>query len=188
MKNLPKLPQGCFLKPLPTYVDSRGSLVELFRQSDLSDFKIQQTNFVESHAGVIRGVHVHLERYDYLTLLTGHVVFGLKDLRADSETQGLSAMVTVTGAERQALIVPPGVAHGFCFVQESLLVYGLSSCWSQTKDEFGCRFDDPGLELKWPVTDPILSERDRNAGTLAEMMLELESVRRVSASSSQMAV
>jgi dTDP-4-dehydrorhamnose 3,5-epimerase len=60
--------------------------------------------------------------------------------------------------------VPPGVAHGFFFPEESVHVYAVSETFDP-EDELGCRWDDPETGLDWPCTAPLLSERDEQAGS-----------------------
>jgi len=67
-----------------------------------------------------------------------------------------------------ALTIPTGVAHGFFFHEPSLHVYAVSHEWDPA-DELGCRWDDPGLAIPWPCTNPALSERDRELGSLSEL-------------------
>jgi dTDP-4-dehydrorhamnose 3,5-epimerase len=95
-------------------------------------------------------------------------VVGLHDLRCSSSTYHASTLVALTGSALQALVIPPGVAHGFFFPEPSLHIYAVSHYWN-TEDELGCRWDDPELKLPWPCETPILSQRDANLGTFAAL-------------------
>jgi dTDP-4-dehydrorhamnose 3,5-epimerase len=72
----------------------------------------------------------------------------------------------VDAASPTAVLIPRGVLHGFCFVGETSYLYGLTAGWSPA-DDLGCLWSDEQAGIAWPVSDPILSERDRNAGSLA---------------------
>ena len=101
-------------------------------------------------------------------VIDGVMHLGLYDLRAGSPTKNKSSMVILSGEQLRAISIPPGVAHGFFYPQDSLHVYAVSHYWD-VDDEMGCAWDDPELGFNWPVSDPILSPRDKNAGSLADM-------------------
>jgi len=164
-----QLPSGVQLRQLQPHDDSRGRFVELFRQEWETGLDPIQWNYVRSTANVLRGVHVHRRHGDYLTLLMGRAEVGLRDLRTDSPTVGLSSRVELTGEEPTALVIPPGVAHGFWFTEPSLHVYAVTHYWD-LEDEISCRWSDPELELPWRPVDPHLSGRDASAGSLKKMI------------------
>lgn len=170
------LPQGASLRPLQEHKDKRGSLTELFRTSWVTGFDAVQWNYVESEAAVLRGVHVHIKHYDYLILITGHATIGLRDLRRDSTTEGLTAKIEMHGNDPHALTIPPGVAHGFYFHEPSTHIYGVSEFW-QTQDELGCHWADPALEINWPNAAPVISARDAALPSLRELVESLPRVR-----------
>jgi dTDP-4-dehydrorhamnose 3,5-epimerase len=72
-----------------------------------------------------------------------------------------------------AVLIPPGVGHGFYFPVASSLIYSVTDYWD-ADDELGCRWDDPELHVEWQAADPLLSERDQRAGGLREMINEYE--------------
>jgi dTDP-4-dehydrorhamnose 3,5-epimerase len=153
------LPAGARLHPLVTHVDDRGGLAEIFRGTWDTDMRPVQWNFETTHADVLRGVHVHPRHYDYVIVLSGWASIGLQDLRRDSPTEGLAALIPVRGDRLVAITIPPGVAHGFYFHEPSSLVYAMSAYWNP--NEFvGCLWSDPGLGIPWPTASAIVSERD----------------------------
>lgn len=154
------LPDGARLVPLTMHADERGVFTELFRQSWCSELVPVQWNYVTSRAGVLRGVHVHVRHSDYLIVLTGRARIGLCDLRPGSPTHLRHSAIEMGGDHLAALVIPPGVAHGFYFYEPSHHAYAVSEYWS-ADDELGCRFDDPGLGLEWPNPAPLVSHRDR---------------------------
>lgn len=162
------LPAGVGLRPLSTNPDARGSLTELFRAEWETGISPVQWNFVESQPRVLRGVHAHFKHSDYLVLLSGHASIGLHDLREESPTEGLSAMVEMRGEDMSALFIPRGVAHGFYFHVPSTHVYSVSEYWDP-EDELGCYWADAGLGLRWPDASPLISGRDAGLATLSEL-------------------
>jgi len=168
-----ELPHGVRLLSLEPRSDERGSFTEMFRRRWIESPELLQWNLVRSRAGVLRGVHVHPRHHDYLVAESGRSVIGLRDLRRESPTYGVGTLVTLDGDTPRALHIPPGVAHGFLFLVESTHIYGVSHYWDSS-DELGCRFDDPLLNLPWPIREPQLSPRDLTASSLAELLREIE--------------
>ena len=166
------LPCGVILKKLKKLKDDRGSLMEIFRTEWSYGIEPVQWNFVKSAAQVLRGVHLHLVHSDYLVLLEGSITIGLADLRKHSPTAGRSAIVPLDEGSENAIVIPPGVAHGFYFPDQSYHVYGVSHTWDLA-DELGCQWNDPGLKLDWQCTTPILSERDASLPSLDQLLKEL---------------
>lgn len=174
------LPKDVFLHALEPHGDDRGVFTELFRCSWGLDVAPVQWNLVRSEANVLRGVHVHHRHADYLIVAAGRATIGLHDLRETPSTAGLAALVELSGERPAALVVPPGVAHGFYFHEPSLHVYAVSHEWDPS-DELGCRWDDPELALAWPCDDPLLSPRDRGLSTLSELRVALRAEQRAHA-------
>jgi len=165
-------PNGVILRSLQPHRDDRGSLTELFRTTWEIGTNAVQWNYVESEAGVLRGVHVHVKHFDYLILLSGHATIALRDLRHDSATEGMVIKVEMHGNDPHALTIPPGVAHGFYFHERSLHIYGVSEFWD-TEDELGCHWADPALEICWPNPAPVISARDAALPSLRELVESL---------------
>lgn len=167
-KNPESMIQVVRLTPHP---DSRGVLSEIYRR-EWGLPVLAQMNLVVSEPNALRGVHFHEGHEDYLLVISGVLVLGLHDLRPGSPTCGESALIGLTGNPRQAVRIPIGVGHGFYFPEPTTYVYGLTAPWSP-EGERGCRWDDPELDIPWPCTDPILSERDAQAGSLADLRAAL---------------
>ena len=156
------LPAGVIVHGLNPHPDARGIFTEIHRDEwELGDRPVQ-FNVVRSNAGVLRGVHVHARHADYFVLVAGRMVMGLHDMRPWSPTHKLSCMVELAEDRPQAVVTPPGVAHGFCFLTPAMHVYGVSHYWDKA-DEIALRWDCAELGLTWPTTAPLLSERDQAA-------------------------
>lgn len=167
------LPNGFGMNRLTMHLDDRGVFTEVYRREWDTGIDPVQWNMVRSQAGVLRGVHVHPRHADYLLVLSGRASIGLRDLRRGSATEGLSAHITVDGDNLTALTIPPGVAHGFLFLEPSIHVYAVSHYWD-VADELACNWADPALGFSWPEPPTLLSERDRDAGSLSDLLDELE--------------
>src|SRR5688572_5738628 len=115
---------GLRLLDLATHEDDRGCLTELFRKTWAPELDAVQWNCVRSRAGVLRGVHVHLKHADYLLVVQGSALIGLRDLRPDNDDN--ASLIRLNGAQPSAILIPPGVAHGFYFETESIHIYAVS--------------------------------------------------------------
>lgn len=163
------LPAGVEVFDLTPHADDRGVFTELFRAEWSSATEPIQWNAVRSKAGVLRGVHVHPVHADYLTVPSGHMTMGLCDLRPGSDTHGLATTIELGEDHPRAITIPPGVAHGFYFVADSLHVYAVSHYWDLA-DELGCRWDDPGLGIPWKHETAHISQRDADLPPLSELV------------------
>ncbi len=163
------VPDGVVVRDLVRHADQRGWLSEIFRQSWDGAFQPLQWNLSHTEAKVLRGVHVHRLHTDYLVVVAGSMVLGLHDIRPSSPSAGRSVLLFLAGNDPKAVVIPPGVAHGFYFVESALHLYGVDEYWDGS-DEIGCRFDCPELDLRWPDPTPTLSPRDSRAGTYADMV------------------
>jgi len=111
---------GVVWKPLTFFTDSRGWLVELFRDDDIApEYRPVMAYVSMTHPGVARGPHEHVEQADYFCF-TGPGTFRvyLWDARPESPTFGHREVKEVGDGTPFALIVPPGVVHAYKNVGE----------------------------------------------------------------------
>jgi dTDP-4-dehydrorhamnose 3,5-epimerase len=163
------LPNGVRLHPLPRFEDERGSLAEIFSVRRPPVSPPVQWNLVRSRPGILRGMHVHRDRADYIVMLKGRMLLGLKDLRGRSSTFLRSELVEIDAERPLAAEIPVGVLHGFFFPDGGIHAYGLSVEWRPNTD-IGCSWDDADLGLAWPASDPIVNQRDLKLGALGELL------------------
>jgi dTDP-4-dehydrorhamnose 3,5-epimerase-like enzyme len=100
---------------------------------------------------------------------------GLADLR--DGRLGVVTCLDLVASRPQIVAIPPGVAHGFLFVEPSLHVYAVDRTWDPD-DELGCRWDDPQLAIPWIGDADRVSPRDAALGTLADLRSELAAAAR----------
>ena len=79
----------------------------------------------------------------------------------------MSAVLSATNFRQ--LYVPPGLAHGFCVTSDVAEVEYKCTEVYHREDEFSIRWNDPDLAISWPVSDPILSGKDRDAPRLRDV-------------------
>lgn len=114
--------------------------------------------------GTIRGLHYQAEPAPEAKLVRctrGAAFDVIVDLRRDSPTFHKWFAAELTASNHRALYVPERFAHGFQTLEaETELTYQMSEFYRPELAR-GARWDDPALRIRWPVADPILSERDR---------------------------
>ena len=164
---------GVRIIELTTHEDDRGALIEVFREVPEIGLSPVQWNYVRSHAGVLRGIHAHVRHTDYLIVLEGSAIVGMKDLRPSSPTRNITMLLRAEGDKLTALVIPPGVAHGFYYERPSLHLYAVDCFWDPA-DELGCLWNDPGLEIAWPCVNPRISMRDSRLPGFPEFATQVE--------------
>ncbi|MGH0033046.1 MAG: dTDP-4-dehydrorhamnose 3,5-epimerase family protein [Myxococcota bacterium] len=158
---------------LESHRDERGELTEVFRSDWVDAAAPRQWNVIRSTGNSLRGVHVHIRHTDYVSVLDGAAIIGLKDLRRGSPTHLKDACIAVDAGSPRLLRIPPGVAHGFYTPEASLLCVAASEYFDPA-DDLGYRWDDTAALLFPEVRDPIVSERDATAPPFVDLLAQLE--------------
>ena len=134
---------------------------EAFRKAGLP-FSFVQDNQSYSQKGTIRGLHFQAEPHAQGKLVwvaSGRVLDVMVDLRKDSPDYGKHIRVELDSSDFRMLYIPPGFAHGFSALENSLFQYKCTALY-QKASEGGINPLDAGLGINWQVSDPIISEKD----------------------------
>jgi dTDP-4-dehydrorhamnose 3,5-epimerase len=155
--------------------DERGFLVETFRDDGWRELGIEvefvQENHSRSGRGILRGLHFQTKpgQAKLVRCLRGRIWDVAVDLRRDSPNYRRWEGYELDDERHHQLFVPAGFAHGFCVLSERAdVAYKLSSHYDPAM-EAGIAWDDPEVGVEWPISDPVLSDRDRAAPRLAEI-------------------
>jgi dTDP-4-dehydrorhamnose 3,5-epimerase len=162
---------GVQIVHLKSYNDERGRFMEAFRKEWFPQrtWDIIQINRSDSKQGVIRGLHFHHHQVDYWYVPKGHLKIGLVDIRSASPTYLNAQTIDISETNELGVFIPVGVAHGFAALTDVTLVYIVDNYFNGGKDENGVAWDDKAFNLDWGIANPILSERDLQNPTLAEL-------------------
>ncbi|QSX36042.1 dTDP-4-dehydrorhamnose 3,5-epimerase [Shewanella sedimentimangrovi] len=159
--------------------DERGFFYEMFQSERYKNAGINE-NFVQdnrsrSAKGVLRGLHFQKNKPQgkLVSVTIGEVFDVAVDLRKDSETFGQFESVLLTGENKLQFYVPPGFAHGFCVLSESADFQYKCTDYYDPSDESGLIWNDPDLNIPWPISSPLLSEKDMTLPTLAEIKYKI---------------
>ncbi|HET6987892.1 MAG TPA: dTDP-4-dehydrorhamnose 3,5-epimerase family protein [Kribbella sp.] len=170
---VPGIAGALLFRPAP-HVDERGFFSRTFdrevvKSAGLDPDAFEQDSISRSRRGVVRGMHVRsgageakLVRCSY-----GAVFDVVIDLRPDSPTYRNREVFDLTGDNQVTVYVPAGCAHGFQALTEPADVsYRIDRAHDPSED-VSIRFDDPELDIPWPLPITLMSERDKAAPTLA---------------------
>ena len=174
--------QGAWVAESPVFDDNRGSFREWFKHDEIFaatglDFTVKQANFSLSNQGVIRGIHYSLSpegQAKLVTCVSGSVVDVVVDLRLDSATFKKVLYVDLQKDDGKAVLIGPGLGHGFYSkVNASGVSYLLSSAYNP-EHEYEISPKDPELAINWDNgnANHVVSKKDLSAPTLNSRQLE----------------
>ena len=145
-----------------TYKDKRGFLRELYRENLLSKKFIFEI-LSNSNKNVIRGLHLQKKNSQgkYVTVLNGKAFDVAVDLRKNSKTFGQYVSIILSGKQNVSFYIPEGFAHGFCTLENNTIMHYKCTNYRDEKSELGLIWNDPKINIKWPIKKPIISKKDR---------------------------
>jgi len=168
--NLP----GVFIIEAPTFDDRRGYFREIYQQNKIDaigiDKNFVQDNLSRSEKGVLRGLHFQepSAQGKLIQVVRGEIFDVAVDVRRGSPNFGKWVGLELNDTAGTMLWVPEGFAHGFAVLSDLAdVIYKVTDYWAPEMEQV-IRWDDPDIGIDWPITDPILVDKDRDAPTLAE--------------------
>ena len=150
-----------------SFPDDRGFFFESFKESEFLsggiDKKFVQDNFSHSIRGVIRGLHFQKTpkaQAKLVSVLKGEIFDVAVDIRKNSPTRGKWVSEILSENNHKLLYIPEGFAHGFCVLSEDAdVLYKVSNEYSPEHED-GIIWNDPKLNIDWPISKPIVSSND----------------------------
>jgi len=170
-----EIPDVILIEP-EVFGDERGFFMETYKDTDFAEFGIKKRFVQDNHSrsaakGVLRGLHFQqrpMVQAKLVRVVRGSVFDVAVDIRKKSPTYGKWVSATLSAKNKAMLYIPEGFAHGFCTLEEGTeVVYKCTNVYSAEHDR-GVRWDDPAINIAWPVKDPVLSGKDRALPLLAE--------------------
>lgn len=152
--------------------DHRGCFTKTFHQEIFSRHRVDlvwaEEYFSFSKAGVLRGMHFQRPPHDHAKMVycvSGEVIDVVVDLRHGSPTFGRHFATTLSSENGSMLYIPPGLAHGFFALSDSIMMYKVTSVYAPESDQ-GIHWQSIGFN--WPGVQPLLSERDNSFPPLTD--------------------
>ena len=167
---------GVYLIEKTKFNDERGYFMEFFRE-DLFKGKFKNLKFVQdnlsfSRKGVIRGLHFQKNPFaqgKLVSVLHGRIMDVAVNLRKNSKDFGKYIITELSEENCSSLYIPDYFAHGFVAMEESYVLYKTTEYYNR-ESERGIRFNDPDINIKWNVVDPVVSEKDLKLPALKDLI------------------
>ena len=150
--------------------DERGYFARFFCKKELAEndliYDIVQINqSFTKQMGTIRGMHFQKSpkaEDKIVQCIKGAIYDVAIDLRGGSPTYGKWVAEELTEENKKMLLIPKGCAHGFQTLMDNCRIQYFVSEFYSPEHQGGVRFDDPFLNIEWPIENPFLLERDKN--------------------------
>ncbi|HEY0672859.1 MAG TPA: dTDP-4-dehydrorhamnose 3,5-epimerase [Longimicrobiales bacterium] len=161
------------------FTDQRGSFVEIWNAAREANGgfapRFVQDNVAFSKHAVLRGLHFQHPHAQgkYVTAVYGAIYDVAVDLRPESPTFGDWISVELSAADGSAVYIPPGFAHGYQVLSEEAVVLYKCTDYYHADCDRGIAWNDPQLDITWPIDQPVLSEKDQRAPTFDAVCREL---------------
>ena len=165
----------CLVIEPRVFGDDRGFFLETFRADRYAEVGITlpfvQDNHSRSSKGVLRGLHFQKTKPQgkLVRVVQGEVYDVAVDIRSGSPTYGQWEAVILSEENKIQFWVPPGFAHGFVVLSETADFEYKCTDYYDPSDEGSLLWNDPDLNIPWPISEPKLSEKDANAPLLADL-------------------
>jgi len=168
--------QDCVIIEPKVFGDERGFFLETYQAERYADLAGITSSFVQdnhsrSSRGVLRGLHFQKTKPQgkLVRVAKGEVYDVAADIRQGSPTFGQWEGVILSEENKTQLWIPPGFAHGFVVLSDTADFEYKCTDYYDPSDEGSILWNDPELNILWPIDNPILSAKDRNAEKLADL-------------------
>ncbi len=175
VKVIPTDIEGLVILAPGVFNDSRGYFMETYQANRYSenglDCSFVQDNLSFSIQGTVRGLHFQIRhpQAKLVQVVSGEIFDVAVDLREGSATFGKWVGVTLSEENHRQLFVPAGFAHGFCVLSKHAHFIYKCSDYYAPDDEGGILWSDPKIGVDWPVTTPVVSEKDMGLPLLSAL-------------------
>ena len=157
--------------------DYRGEYVETWNSENYAVFNhlvnnskqifFKQDDISTSVKHTLRGLHGDNKTWKLVSCVYGSLLQVVVDMRESSDTYLEYDMFSINDKNRNQILVPPGFANGHLVMSDfGIFSYKQSTLYGGAKEQFTVKWNDPKLNIPWPIDNPILSSRDKNADTI----------------------
>ena len=168
------LPGVIVIEP-KVFGDDRGFFMETFQDRRYRELGIKE-DFVQDNAsssckGVMRGLHYQIKHQQgKLVSVSRGIIFDVAvDIRKGSPNFGKYYSHILSEDNHRQMYIPPGFAHGFCVLSDIADFTYKCTDYYDFESERGVAWDDPDLAIEWPLSDVIMSDKDKDNLRLSEM-------------------
>lgn len=172
--------KGCYIIEPSVFGDHRGYFIETYNKQKFEeqgmdiDF-IQDNQSFSAERGTLRGIHFQnnpMAQAKLVRCTQGSVFDVAVDLRPDSPTYKQWFGIVLSADNHRQLLIPRGFGHAFqTLTNDVIFQYKVDNYYSK-EDERGIIYNDPDINVAWPIENPILSDKDKNAPVLKKVVLK----------------
>jgi|TARA_R110000787_G_scaffold21022_4_gene62469 dTDP-4-dehydrorhamnose 3,5-epimerase len=145
-----------------SFEDYRGELYTLFKQEDL-DLLFNHDKVSTSRKHVLRGLHGDFKSWKHISCLGGEILVVVVDNRLKSKNYLKWDSIIISAKNRKSILIPPMFANGHLVLSDNATLFykwSYQGTYPDVQDQFTLKWDDPKIGIKWPISNPILSQRD----------------------------
>jgi len=161
-------------------IDDRGSFLRIYDFDEFKEKGLHRDWVQENHSktykkGTIRGLHFQYKPFTEAKLvkcIKGSLFNVFVDLRKDSETFGKWDSVILNEEDKKLIFIPKGFANGFCILKDDTEIIYKSDNIYNSEYEGQIRWNDVDLNINWPSSNPILSEKDLQSMSFNDFIRE----------------
>jgi len=170
--------EGVLIFEPKVFRDARGHFFETFQLERYKEYgipeKFVQDNLSYSIKNVVRGLHYQLEKPQgkLVHVSKGCVLDVVVDIRKHSKTFGQTFCLELSDENHKQLYIPPGFAHGYCTLSDTATFIYKCTDYYHPPAERGIIWNDPDLNIKWPVHHAVLSPKDMEYKRLKDVPRE----------------
>ena len=161
-----KLPEVAIIQP-DIHYDYRGEYVETWNVENYKVFncdQFKQDDISTSVKHTLRGLHGDFVTWKLVSCVYGSLLQAVVDMRVGSETYLKWDLFSINDKNRKQVLIPPGFANGHLVMSDfGIFSYKQSTLYGGVKEQFTVNWDEPKINIPWPINNPILSSRDKNA-------------------------
>ena len=152
--------------------DSRGYFREIYLQKIFKKKKFIFWCMSKSKKNVLRGMHIQTKNTQakIVSVIKGKILDVVIDCRKKSKTFGMYYKIVLSDKNCKSLMIPDGFAHGFLALEkENIIFYGCSN-YRSSGSEVTIKWDDPNVNIKWPLGKKIISKKDKVGKSFLEFI------------------
>ena len=156
------------------FKDKRGTLRETYRK-DILNYNFPFDIVTSSKKNIIRGLHFQskFSQAKLITVTHGKILDVAVDLRKKSKTFGKHFSIEIGQMDDFSLFIPEDFAHGFLCLSKSCVVNYKLSNYRKPEYEKTLQWNDPDININWPIKKPIMSNKDKNNSQSFNELLNL---------------
>ena len=171
-----KLEEVIIIQP-DIHYDYRGEYIETWNSENYAVFdhlvnnnkpiRFKQDDISTSVKHTLRGLHGDNATWKLVSCVYGSLLQVVVDMRESSDTYLKYDTFSINDKNRNQILIPPGFANGHLVMSDfGIFSYKQSTLYKGASEQFTVKWNDPKLNIPWPINNPILSLRDKNAKLL----------------------